>query len=200
MARIPAPVCKPSTCWNYADGNYIIAGLVLEAAAGQSLDALVQSRLLAPLDDGLAWTQVTEAAAWSARDEAGVVVFHDELYMVGTQGKADVWRSSNGKDWTQLTPEAGWKPRHDYGRVVFDGKLWVFAGWAGRSTNAMNDVWYSSDGVTWNRQAEHAPWAPRGPVAIVFRDKIWIYSGKHTGADDSWGGDLWQMTATALAA
>jgi D-alanyl-D-alanine carboxypeptidase len=49
LARFPAPVCTPATCWNYADGNYVIAGLMLEAAAGQSLDALVQSRLLAPL-------------------------------------------------------------------------------------------------------------------------------------------------------
>jgi len=49
LARFPAPVCKPATCWNYADGNYVMAGLMLEAAAGQSLDALVQSRLLAPL-------------------------------------------------------------------------------------------------------------------------------------------------------
>jgi hypothetical protein len=32
---------------------------------------------------------------------------------------------------------------------------------------------------------------------VVFHDKIWIYSGKHTGFDDNWGGDLWQMiTAT----
>ena len=83
------------------------------------------------------------------------------------------------------------------GSVVFDGKLWVFGGWAARPTQALNDVWYSSDGVIWQPQAERAPWTPRFPVAIVFKDKIWIYSGKHPGSDDSWGGDLWQMTATA---
>ena len=92
-----------------------------------------------------------------------------------------------------------WKPRHDDAKLVFDGKIWVFGGWAGRSTSALNDVWYSSDGVGWNRQAEHAPWAPRDPIAIVFQDRIWVYSGKHTGGDDSWGGDLWQMTATTQA-
>jgi hypothetical protein len=33
---------------------------------------------------------------------------------------------------------------------------------------------------------------------VVFQDRIWIYSGKHTGFDDNWGGDLWQMiTGTA---
>jgi hypothetical protein len=147
-------------------------------------------------DDGLAWTEVTAAAPWSARETPGVVVFDDGLYLVGGQGQADVWRSSNGQDWTRLTAEAPWKPRFGYARAVFDGRLWVFGGWFGRSTNAVNDVWYSRDGVTWNRQAVHAPWAPRSPIAIVFQDKIWIYSGKHTGAIDNWGGDLWQMTAS----
>ena len=146
-------------------------------------------------DDGIAWSLVTDAAPWPARDDAGVVVFHDELYLVGGQGRADVWRSTDGKAWTQVTAEAGWAARHSPGRVVFDGKLWVFGGFSGPSTNALNDVWYSSDGVAWSRQAEHAPWGPRDPVSLVFGDKVWIYSGKHTGGTDSWGGDLWQMTA-----
>jgi hypothetical protein len=46
----------------------------------------------------------------------------------------------------------------------------------------------------WQQQAVHAAWQPRSPVSIVFDDKVWIFSGKHTGADDRWGGDLWQMT------
>jgi RimJ/RimL family protein N-acetyltransferase len=49
--------------------------------------------------------------------------------------------------------------------------------------------------MNWSRQTDHAPWAPRSPIAVVFHDKIWIYSGKHTGFDDNWGGDVWQMTA-----
>ena len=84
-------------------------------------------------------------------------------------------------------------------RAVLDGKLWVFGGFIGTSTNALNDVWYSDDGITWTQQALHAPWGPRLPVAIVFQDKIWIYSGKHTGGTDNWGGDLWQMTTAAEA-
>jgi N-acetylneuraminic acid mutarotase len=147
-------------------------------------------------DDGLAWTEVTGAASWSARENPGVVIFGDELYLLGGQDHADVWRSPNGRDWTELTAEAGWKRRSGYAHAVFDGRLWVFGGWVDRPTNALNDVWYSSDGVSWNRQATHAPWGPRSPIAIVFQDRIWIYSGKHTGARDNWGGDLWQMSAS----
>ena len=149
-------------------------------------------------DDGLAWQQVTAAAPWPARDNAGVFVLRDELYLVGGQGTADVWRSKDGREWTQVTAAAPWTARHGAAHAVFDGKLWVFGGWTGQSTNALNDVWYSADGVTWARQGDHAPWAPRSPVSIVYDDKIWIYSGKHTGADDNWGGDLWQMSVTAV--
>jgi hypothetical protein len=60
-------------------------------------------------DDGINWTLVTPAASWSPRDKAGVIVFNDELYLLGGQGVADVWRSSNGRDWTRLA-EADWSP------------------------------------------------------------------------------------------
>ena len=122
----------------------------------------------------------------------------DGLYLLGGQDTAEVWRSSNGRDWTPLVTEADWGGRHDFARVAYDGRLWLFGGWKNRSTDALNDVWYSSDGMSWSRQSDHAPWAPRSPISVVFHDRIWIYSGKHTGFDDNWGGDLWQMiTGTA---
>jgi hypothetical protein len=147
-------------------------------------------------DDGVGWTQVTRAAPWSARDKPGVEVFNDRLFLLGGQNTADVWRSSNGRDWSRLVVEAEWRPRHDAARVVLGDTLWVFGGWPDRSTDAVNDVWYSRDGLSWQRQTDHAPWAPRATTtSVVFQHKIWMYSGKHTGFDDNWGGDLWQMIA-----
>jgi hypothetical protein len=145
-------------------------------------------------DDGLRWTQPTAAAAWSPREGATVIVLKDALYLLGGQGHSDVWRSDDGVNWTQLSPEAEWKPRYGYGTAVFGDKLWVYGGWEGKPTNALNDVWYSTDGKTWVRQAEHAPWAPRSPRTIVYKDKLWIFSGKHTGGKDNWGGDIWTMS------
>jgi hypothetical protein len=84
-------------------------------------------------DDGLTWTQVTDAAAWPPRDYPGVIVFNDQLYVVGGQGHTDVWRTSNGKDWTPLVAQAPWGPRHGAAQVVFDGKLWVLGGFIGTS-------------------------------------------------------------------
>ncbi len=149
-------------------------------------------------DDGMAWTEVTSNAPWSPRAYPGVVELDGALYMIGGEGLADVWQTSDGEQWAEVNPAAEWEPRSGFGRIAFDGNLWVFGGWVGEdTTNALNDVWYSSDGVTWEQQAEHAAWAPRSPVSVVFDDKLWIFSGKHTGADDNWGGDLWQMTAQA---
>ena len=128
------------------------------------------------------------------------MVFKDELYLLGGQGTADVWRSSNGRDWIPLLANADWGPRDDFAHLAYDGRLWVFGGWRDRSTNALNGVWSSRDGTSWSRQTDHAPWAPRSPISVVFHVKIWIYSGKHTGADDNWGGDVWQMITGEVAA
>jgi Kelch motif protein len=193
MGRAAWPARGGQTMVVFRDELWLFGGAD-HAAPDRSTDGFLHDVWVS--QDGLTWTEVTSDAPWSPRENPGVVVFADELYLVGGQGRADVWRSSNGRDWTQLVAEAGWKPRFGYARAVFDGKLWVFGGWVGHPTNALNDVWFSSDGVTWDRQAEHAPWGPRSPLAIVFRDRIWIYSGKHTGASDNWGGDLWQMTAS----
>ena len=146
-------------------------------------------------DDGLHWTQRVAAAAWAPREEAQVVVFNDALYLLGGQGQADVWRSADGVTWTQLSAEAAWQPRSGYGTAVFGDQLWVYGGVRGSATNALNDIWYSADGRTWAQQTEHAPWAPRSPKTIVYKARLWIFSGKHTGGPDNFGGDIWTMSA-----
>jgi hypothetical protein len=153
-------------------------------------------------DDGVSWTEVTTAAPWPATDHPRAVVFGDALYLLGGQGHAEVWRSPDGVAWTQLTPAAAWGDRFDHGAQLFDGRLWVYGGEpAPRAVRrrdvpipALNDVWYSQDGVTWLRQVEHGPWSPRTTMtSVVFKDRLWLFSGKHTGATDNWGGDIWTM-------
>ncbi len=148
-------------------------------------------------DDGINWTQVTAAAPWAPRSYPRIAILNNEMYLLGGESHADVWKSSNGKDWTQLTGAAPWggAGREGYGALSFDGKLWVFGGYVGDSRNGVSDVWYSDDGVKWTRQAEHAPWTPRDPIAIVFKDELWLFAGKYTGSEDSWNGDIWTMSA-----
>ena len=147
--------------------------------------------------DGSHWKKEAEQAPWSPREEADVLVMRDTLYLLGGQELGDVWRSADGKNWTQLTPEAAWKKRSDKGALVFDNLLWVFGG---RDTltdhhlAAQNDVWFSRNGINWIQQAEHAPWTVRsGGHSAVFKDQIWLFSGKHTGSSPVWKGDVWVL-------
>lgn len=145
--------------------------------------------------DGFHWTREVEQAPWSPRDSPAVLVLHNTLYLLGEEG--DVWRSADAKNWMQLTPEAAWKKRFDKGTLVFDDKLWVFGGrdtTANHHLAARNDVWYSANGIDWTRQAEHAPWTVRsGGNSVVFQDQLWLFSGKHTGSNPVWKGDIWAL-------
>lgn len=49
MARIPSVVCAPGQCWNYADGNYAIAALVLATATGMPPVDEMHDRFFEPL-------------------------------------------------------------------------------------------------------------------------------------------------------
>jgi D-alanyl-D-alanine carboxypeptidase len=49
LDRIPPPVCAPSSCWSYADGNYTLVQVVLEAATQRSLAELLRVELFEPL-------------------------------------------------------------------------------------------------------------------------------------------------------
>jgi CubicO group peptidase (beta-lactamase class C family) len=60
LERIPPAVCQPSACWSYADGNYALVQVVLEAATAHPLMELVRDELLEPL--GLRHTVVVDAA------------------------------------------------------------------------------------------------------------------------------------------
>ena len=54
--------------------------------------------------DGIIWTQVTKNADWSNRHEAGLMVYHDKMWILGGIGLGsaifrDIWYSADGKYW-----------------------------------------------------------------------------------------------------
>jgi CubicO group peptidase (beta-lactamase class C family) len=61
LERIPPRVCEPGACFSYADGNYVLAQVVVEAATGESLTDVFQDELEQPLD--LRDTSLVNAAA-----------------------------------------------------------------------------------------------------------------------------------------
>jgi CubicO group peptidase (beta-lactamase class C family) len=60
LDRIPPPVCEPSACWSYADGNYVLLEAVLETVVGRSLSEVFDTELLTPL--ALDGTRLVNAA------------------------------------------------------------------------------------------------------------------------------------------
>ena len=144
--------------------------------------------------DGVHWTKVADSAPWSVRGNPRLLVFKNDLWLVGGQGKSDIWRSSDGKNWKQLATNAAWTDRFDYGIAVFDDLLWVYGGRQSNPRNAYKDVWFSGDGKHWQLQTDNAPWTPRsGGFSVAYKNKLWLYGGKHTGHADGFNGDIWTM-------
>ena len=54
-------VRQPGTGWEYANPNYVLLGLVIEAVSGQSYGAYLQQHVFAPLDMRHSYTSISEA-------------------------------------------------------------------------------------------------------------------------------------------
>jgi hypothetical protein len=121
----------------------------------------------------------------------------DSLYLIGGQRLQDVWRSADAKTWERVTNQAEWGKRFDQGVAVFDDKMWVYGGrdtLTNHNLAAQNDVWSSVNGKNWILEEKHAPWTVRsGSNSVVYKDQLWLYSGKHTGGNPVWKGDIWVM-------
>ena len=95
-------------------------------------------------EDGVDWTQVTDAAPWPARLWFSTVVYRDRMWVLGgwhsnpSTNLGDVWYSKDGKQWSQLKSETVWKARHEHSTFVLKDKLWVAGGHA---RPLSNDVW-----------------------------------------------------------
>ncbi len=93
--------------------------------------------------NGIDWTQATDNAAFSARQNHSSAVFDGKMWVItgtGNQGKSDVWYSPNGSDWTISTPNAPFPGRQGQSCIVHQNKIWVLGGF---DFVSRNDVWYS---------------------------------------------------------
>jgi len=102
-------------------------------------------------EDGVYWTQVTEAAPWKPRLWFSAVVYRGRMWVLGGWSKengnfAEVWHSKDGKNWTELKSDVIWKGRHEHSAFVFQDKIWV----AGGHADPVNsEVWSLSVPVDW---------------------------------------------------
>ncbi len=139
------------------------------------------------------WTQATDSAQWTGRNQHSSVVFNNMLWVLGGNAtdvtrKNDVWYSTDGTNWILATDSAEWTPRYNHASVVFDNKIWVLGGY-----NRTNDVWYSSNGVNWTRATNAAGWSRRdGHAVVVFDNKMWVLGGMTVSTGRM--NDVWYST------
>ncbi len=153
------------------------------------------------------WVQVTDKAAWQARDSQGEVVHNDRLWILGgwfdsfVAAPRDVWSSPDGKTWSLVTREAPWKHSDLSMSLAFNDRMWFLGGWYnGRleGHEAGGEVWSSDDGANWQQATAKAPWGPRLAAAtVVFQGKMWILGGTddyYFGDEKSVKNDVWSSS------
>jgi len=104
--------------------------------------------------DGGTWTRATQNAAFGQRYAHAMVVFNNEMYVIGgiaaSTYQSDVWRSRDGVTWTQVTASAAFGARYRAKPAVFGGRLWIFGG--SSASGVLNDAWSTADGANWQRE------------------------------------------------
>jgi dihydrofolate reductase len=142
--------------------------------------------------NGKTWDEVTDNAAFSARQGHSSVNFDNKIWVIGgfdgSSPTNSVWSSANGKDWTEVTKDSSKKftARNTHRSVVFDGKMWVIGG-SGRK----NDVWSSTNGKDWTEVTDNAGFDGRNQMSsAIFNNRVWILGGL---GNTNFLNDAWSM-------
>ena len=147
-------------------------------------------------DNGLDWTRTAPTSPhFTPRQQHGVVVFQDQLWVLGGQSGADllhdVWRSSDGESWTQVVEAASWAPRRGMACIAHGDYLYLTGGET-EEREYLNDVWRTSDGEHWEIVVGAAAWSPRGMHALAsFKDVLWLLGG---ASDYELHRDVWRLS------
>ena len=137
--------------------------------------------------DGIDWRLESESTPLAVENGLTAFSFGRKIYVVSGNGK--IWSSENGKEWQLVAQDLPWGGNGG-GVLVYDDRIWVLGG------SNRNDVWSSDDGKKWKREFSVVPFSKRNTeYSVVFKDKIWLFSGK-TGREDSWDGAIWSMSKT----
>ncbi len=130
---------------------------------------------------------------FSGRDNHSVVVFNNELYLIGGRGSShynDVWKSSDGINWTEVTGNAQFTGRQAHYVVEFNNELYLIGG-VDSSVN-QNDVWKSSDGIDWTEvTTSQSKFSARyDHSVVVFNNELYLIGG----GGGSFKNDVWKSS------
>jgi uncharacterized protein YjdB len=185
---------------SFAGHLWIIGGTTTEKPEGGVSNEIWRS------DSGTEWTRVVPSTIFPPRSGHAVVVFRDQLWVIGgwedeivAGGTGvrlnDVWSSSDGVAWTKHEPTNGtiFSRRVGHDALVFQDKLWVIAGNLQTETDS-NEVWSSVDGDTWTQVNQvNAFTARRSQRVVAFNGEMWMIGGATQTAvgADAGTADVW---------
>ena len=142
---------------------------------------------------GMAWATSTTNAGWGGRYSLGMIVFSNEMYVLGgylSGPTNDVLRSQNGTNWNRIVQNADWTPRYNFGVAVISNSI-VLAG--GRTSQHTNDVWASYDyGTNWTMIATNPGWSRRFTFSMEALNGRLVLMGGYsisTPTNDVWVSD-----------
>lgn len=146
------------------------------------------------MNDGLTWTQLTDAP-WEGRHSAGWLDHNGKFFVIGGDAnrgayQTDVWSYDDVNGWVLKSATVPWGKRILH-QVASDGtKIWVLAGQTlddapvsdpvGMTPNHYTDAWSSSDeGATWVLESSDIGIGPMAAViGVPFVDgKFWLIGG-----------------------
>jgi hypothetical protein len=152
--------------------------------------------------DGFAWSQLTAAAAWSARFGHSCIQLNNNYLLLGgfaPSASNDVFLSADGDIWTPSPAQMPWAPRGYTSLAIFNGRLWMAGG--SNLVQAFSDVWTSADGNSWVEVTAAAPWTPRGSACLVsLSGVLWLLGGTlQRNSSTFTGGEVWRTDSTGKA-
>jgi hypothetical protein len=179
---------------------------------GSQIDPDHTSNIVQRLDPKKGTSPKSEQASWSARMGHAVLVFNNEIWVMGGRDSAgntlsDIWKTTTkdagympGKTplpWVEVKEAPGgkrWSPRCLFHPAVFKGQIWVYGGVKEPfSRDVYSDLWvYPSSNASngWEKLNITSRLEKQGdPVASclqVFRGKLHLF-GKFRDRDDSSG-------------
>lgn len=105
--------------------------------------------------DGVNWTQVTGAAAWTARAGFDCAFYQNQFYLLGGTNPStlvknnECWTSTDGRNWTQLTAAAlGIGANYGVRLLVYANKMFALGGCIGVD-QGQTTVYSSINGSAW---------------------------------------------------
>ncbi|MDC7225594.1 MAG: hypothetical protein PQJ61_02390 [Spirochaetales bacterium] len=167
--------------------------------------------------DGVIWTCITEDAPWKGRRGHEVIIFKDEMYLIGgfavdedsgiRNYQNDVWKTIDGENWSEVTAEASWPARfkHQVVQANHGGTDYLYLltgmgmneeGYGQYAVVYYNDVWRSTDGETWTEMTSSQDIGQRSTAAAFVNpesNRLYIVGGLYLvifddGADSSYDG------------